>query len=93
MEAFEKVTSFLEVIANIMGSCRIYENLYSPGNLDSTRPVMDRLRELYDAVLKFIAEANDYFSTSSGSKFTPIEFARYKGRWLEVPPKIGAYMG
>lgn len=69
METFEAVTSFLEEIANLIGSCRIYENLFSPGDLESTGRAMKCLLLLYVAILEFIAEANVYFNTPSGSKF------------------------
>lgn len=69
METFEAVTSFLEEIANLIGSCRIYENLFSPGDLESTGRAMKYLLLLYVAILEFIAEANVYFNTPSGSKF------------------------
>jgi len=68
METFEKVISFLEDVANIVGSCRIYENLFSPGDLESTGRAMRQLLLLYVAILGFIAEANIYFSTPSNGR-------------------------
>lgn len=68
MEAFEAVVLFLEEIASIIGSCRIYENIFSPGDLESTGRAMKGVLFLYVDVLNFIAEANIYFKTPTRSK-------------------------
>lgn len=74
MQTFEAVSSTLEDIANIMGSCRIYEEIHSPSNLKSSKAVIDQIPRLYAACLKFMAETIIYFNTNTTSRFSRILF-------------------
>lgn len=70
MHTFEAVSSVLEDIASIMGSCRIYERIYSK-EFESAKAVITQLSRLYAHCLRFMAEAIDYFHTKSPSEFIP----------------------
>lgn len=74
MQTFEGVSSTLENIANIMGSCRIYEEIHSPNELESSKAVTDQISQLYAVCLKFMAEAIIYWGTNTASEFSYILF-------------------
>lgn len=67
MHTFEAVSSALDDIASIMGSCRIYESIYSR-DFESAKAVIGQLPPLYAHCLRFMAEAIDYFHTKAPSE-------------------------
>lgn len=67
MHTFEAVSSALDDIASIMGSCRIYESIYSH-DFESAKAVIGQLPRLYAHCLRFMAEAIDYFHTKAPSE-------------------------
>lgn len=66
MYTFEGVTSALDDIAGILGTCTIYERIYDT-ELDSAKAVFDQLTRLYTCCLHFMAKAIEYFKTSTAS--------------------------
>jgi hypothetical protein len=72
MRTFEELTSALEDIGNIIGCCRIYEELYLSRTCDSAQAVVNGLPLLYTAVLKFIIEVKGYFNMTGSSEFTAL---------------------
>lgn len=64
MQTFEAVSSALGDIASVMGSCRIYEKIYS-NELESAKAVIGQLPRLYAHCLRFMAEAIDYIQTKT----------------------------
>ncbi|KAL0631347.1 hypothetical protein Q9L58_009793 [Maublancomyces gigas] len=70
MQTFEAVSSALEDIAGIMGSCRIYENIHLSSILKSSEAVIRQLPRLYTHCLIFMADAISYFSTKTSKRVT-----------------------
>lgn len=70
MQTFEAASDALDDIAGLMGSCRIYEMIYSswPAGLESAEAVICQLPRLYARCLRFMAEAIDYFNTKTFSE-------------------------
>lgn len=60
MQTFEAISSALDDIAGMMGSCRIYERIHLTRRLESSKAVVQQLPVAYTAVLKFIVEAVCY---------------------------------
>lgn len=66
LHTFEAVSSALDDVASIMGSCRIYERIYS-NDLESAKAVMVQLPRLYTHCLVFVAGAINFFQTETSS--------------------------
>lgn len=66
LHTFEAVSSALDDVASVMGSCRIYERIYS-NDLESAKAVMVQLPRLYTHCLVFMAETINYFQTKTSS--------------------------
>lgn len=69
LQTFDGVSSALEDIAEMMGSCRTYEDLYRSSQRDSGRAVVVQLQKLYVYNLTFMAGAIDYFRTGGLSEW------------------------
>lgn len=70
MQTFEGVSSTLDDIAGIIGSCTIYEKIYSSSELESAKAVVVQLPRLYSFCLVFMARAIDYYHTKAPSTFS-----------------------
>lgn len=68
MQIFEGISSGLDEIAGLMGSCKIYDRIHSSRVLDSSRAVIEQLPLVYTAMLIFTAEAISYSNTVYGGK-------------------------
>lgn len=68
MQIFEGISSGLDEIAGLMGSCKIYDRIHSSRVLDSSRAVIEQLPLVYTAMLIFTAEAISYSNTGYGGK-------------------------
>lgn len=73
MQTFEAVSSALDDIADIMGSCKIYETIHRFSQLESAKAVIFHIPKLYASCLRFMADAIDYFNTDALSK-SPVVF-------------------
>lgn len=60
MQTFEGISSTLDDIAGLMGSCKIYEMIHSSREFQSSKNVMQQLPCVYAAMLEFTAEAIYY---------------------------------
>lgn len=69
VQTFEGVSSALDDIASVMGSCRIYEKIYA-NELESAKAVIGQLPRLYAHCLRFMAEAIDYYQTKTPSELS-----------------------
>lgn len=58
----------LETVANIMGRCAIYEQLYSGTGFTSTKGFEDELTGLYVCILEYLVEAIKYYSKKTGGR-------------------------
>ena len=70
MKTFEKLTSALEDMGNIISCCRIYEELYLSRTCESAKAVVNALPLLYTEVLRFIIEVRGYFDMKGFSELT-----------------------
>lgn len=70
MQTFEGVSSALDDIAGMMGSCRIYERIHLSyvHEFTSAQAVIAYLPKLYTHCLGFMAEAIEYFQTDTASE-------------------------
>lgn len=68
MQTFEGISSGLDEIAGLMGSCKIYDRIHSSRTLESSRAVIEQLPLVYAAMLVFTAEAISYSNTGSVGK-------------------------
>lgn len=69
MHTFEGVSSALDDIAGVLGSCRIYERIYD-SELVSAKAVIEQLPRLYAHCLRFMAKAIDYFQITTASELS-----------------------
>lgn len=76
MQTFEGVSSALDNIAGMMGSCRIYERIHlsNEHGLESAKAVAAQIPRLYACCLRFMAEAIDYFQTDAASELSSPPF-------------------
>lgn len=65
MQTFEAVCSTLDDIADIMGSCKIYEKMHWFSQLESAKAVVLQIPKLYASCLRFMADAINYFNTAA----------------------------
>lgn len=73
MRTFEGVTSAMDDVAGLLGTCTIYERIYS-GKWDSARAVVEQLPRVYAHCLKFMAQAIEYFQTSTASELFSLQW-------------------
>lgn len=60
MQTFEGISSALDDIAGLMGSCKIYEGIHSARELQSSKNIIQQLPLAYVAMLEFTVEAIRY---------------------------------
>lgn len=70
MQTFEGVSSALDDIAGVLGSCRIYEKIHWSTDLESAKAVLEQVPQLYASCLRFMAEAINFFNTPTSSKYS-----------------------
>ena len=70
-ESMEAVLVGLEQVVIPLVRCAIYEKLYLSSTLSIAVQLKIVLKELYLAILKFLAYAKRYFEKSTTRRFTP----------------------
>lgn len=63
IQTFEVVCLALDDIADIMGSCKIYERIHWFSELQSAKVAILQLPKLYRCYLMFLADVIDYSNT------------------------------
>lgn len=74
MQTFVGISSALDDIAGLMGSCKIYEKIHSSRDLQSSQNVMQQLPHVYGAILEFTAEAIIYSDKKSPGRSPMLPF-------------------